>query len=239
MLLAPPPYPGMGASMGTPISTFKYCSQEYCTLEYITAIMIDGLALGVLLCSLIKYSDTSVSGVFIVGGRDRFYTLSPEIWRCTESSCILHLLYDEGLLPVSDSSVIDEVEDTSNIRVERLISMPLGVALGDSLGSTLEFRPIGENSRLKIKSFPRGSHVTDDTQLTYWALEVLLRRGWLDPEVIAERYSRERIIGIGGTVREFLRRFKDEGLPWYYSSVRSAGNGGGDEAAAGTHIRVY
>ena len=153
--------------------------------------------------------------------------MSPRIWGCGSSSCVLRLLYEEGLLPIEDPGVIDERLDLDGVDVGRLLAMPIGVALGDALGSTLEFAPLERKARLRLtlESFPRGSHITDDTQLTYWGLEVLLRRGWLDPELVAERYSRERIIGIGRTVREFLRRYKDQGLPWYHASVPSAGNG--------------
>ena len=155
------------------------------------------------------------------------YTLSPRVWACSSSPCLLRLLYEEGLLPIEDPGVIDERLDLQGVDPDRLLATPLGVALGDALGSTLEFAPLDWKARLRLtlEAFPRGSHITDDTQLTYWGLEVLLRRGWLDPELLAERYSRERIIGIGRTVREFLRRYKDQGLPWYHANVPSAGNG--------------
>ena len=159
-----------------------------------------------------------------MGSNSRIYTLSPDIWKCSSSECILHILYDNGLLPIDNPTVVDE-EETTKASVDKLLATPLATAFGDALGSTLEFAPLERKSKLALRSFPKGSHITDDTQLTYWGLEVLLRRGWLDPELVAERYSRERIIGIGSTVRRFLLNYKDLGLPWYHAAIESAGNG--------------
>jgi len=103
--------------------------------------------------------------------------------------------------------------------------MLIGTAVGDALGSTIEGKPLGAKYKARLDPLPRGSRITDDTQLSFWGVEVFLAKGWLDPALLAERYSRERIIGIGGTVKRFLSNYKDNGVPWFLSGVPSAGNG--------------
>ena len=66
---------------------------------------------------------------------------------------------------------------------------------------------------------------TDDTQLTFWTLEALLESGGLVPERLADKFRSGRIFGMGRTVREFLRNYKESGFPWYEAGPESAGNG--------------
>jgi ADP-ribosyl-[dinitrogen reductase] hydrolase len=154
------------------------------------------------------------------------YSLYPRLWCCGGSECILRVLHEQGMVPVADPGVYEEILPLDGVSVARLLEAHLGVALGDALGSTIEFTHIRVKSKMRIREeLPPGSFITDDTQLTFWGLEVLLRRGWLDPELVAERYSREPIIGIGITMSTFLTGYKEEGLPWFHANVPSAGNG--------------
>ena len=66
---------------------------------------------------------------------------------------------------------------------------------------------------------------SDDTQLAFWTLESLLRRGGLDPADVAEAFAGDRIFGIGKTVTAFLLAYRGQGLPWYEAGRASAGNG--------------
>jgi len=66
---------------------------------------------------------------------------------------------------------------------------------------------------------------SDDTQLAFRTLESLLAHRGLDPEALARDLSSRRIFGMGGTVRAFLRRYRDEGLPWHEAAIESAGDG--------------
>jgi ADP-ribosylglycohydrolase len=66
---------------------------------------------------------------------------------------------------------------------------------------------------------------SDDTQLTFWTLEQLIKDKGFVPESVATRFAHGgRIFGIGSTVREFLANLK-AGVPWYQSGPESAGNG--------------
>jgi ADP-ribosylglycohydrolase len=50
--------------------------------------------------------------------------------------------------------------------------------------------------------FHPNAHITDDTQLSFIKLEVLLSEGWSNPEALAERAIKERIIGIGHSAKK-------------------------------------
>ncbi|RLI77600.1 hypothetical protein DRP07_12030 [Archaeoglobales archaeon] len=57
-------------------------------------------------------------------------------------------------------------------------------------------------------------------------VEVLLENnGYLNLKELADRFVRERIFGIGSTIKGFIRNYKDKRKPWYLSGVHSAGNG--------------
>ena len=87
--------------------------------------------------------------------------------------------------------------------------------------------------------------VTDDTQLTLWLAESILAttgRGveagttgmWdrvIDPHDLSERFTRERIRGIGQATKEFVANVCRLGRPWYEAGVPSAGNGTAMRAA--------
>ncbi len=120
----------------------------------------------------------------------------------------------------------------------RAEGMMLALAVGDSLGRTTE----GMSPALRREAFgevrdylphpgfaaaqehsPRG-YPSDDTQLAFWTLEQLIADRGLDPQRLAERFSRDTIFGIGSTVLGFLRALQ-AGRPWYEAGPNSAGNG--------------
>ncbi len=66
---------------------------------------------------------------------------------------------------------------------------------------------------------------SDDTQMTFWTLEQLIEDKGLFPDSLAKRFCQQHIYGIGNTVREFIKNFKDEKMPWQKAGPASAGNG--------------
>jgi ADP-ribosylglycohydrolase len=122
-----------------------------------------------------------------------------------------------------------------SLTFERVEGMLLGLATGDALGNTSEGLPPSERERRHgpIRDYlPNpdfgGAAVglpSDDTQLTCWTMEVLLRDGRLVPEHLAQRFCEEPIIGIGKAVQQFVYAFKKQGLPWQQAGTFSAGNG--------------
>ena len=112
--------------------------------------------------------------------------------------------------------------------------MLLGIAIGDSLGVPTEsLLPEERNRRYgEIRDYIPNRHTSecrgfpsDDTQLSFWMLDQLVRDQGFRPENVANRFSSSgRIFGIGNTVRQFLANMKS-GIPWQESGVDSAGNG--------------
>ena len=57
-------------------------------------------------------------------------------------------------------------------------------------------------------------------------VEVMLEdNGHLNINELADRFVKERIFGIGSTVKGFVKNYKDLRKPWHLSGVHSAGNG--------------
>ncbi|MBX3023782.1 ADP-ribosylglycohydrolase family protein [bacterium] len=117
----------------------------------------------------------------------------------------------------------------------------LGLAVGDALGTTLEFRtpgsfePIGD----MVGGGPfrlRPGEWTDDTSMALCLAESLVEHGAFDPRDQMERYvrwwregylsSNGSCFDIGNTVAAALSRFEKTGEPFSGSTnPRSAGNG--------------
>jgi ADP-ribosyl-[dinitrogen reductase] hydrolase len=120
-------------------------------------------------------------------------------------------------------------------RWPRIEGMLLALAIGDSLGNTTESQLPSRRraSHGWIRDYLPNHHAggravglpSDDTQLAFWTLECMLADDGVVPERLAERFCRERIFGIGGTVRDFIHAFKVDGLPWHEAGQPSAGNG--------------
>ena len=132
-------------------------------------------------------------------------------------------LFDNGTGPVPNNFDFGRVE-----------GMMLGLAIGDALGNTSEGMLPGERHALygEIRDFLPNRYASnqplglpsDDTQLAFWTLEQMIADGGFIPEYVAKRFCRERIFGIGNTVRQFIANMK-VGKPWFKSGPPSAGNG--------------
>jgi ADP-ribosyl-[dinitrogen reductase] hydrolase len=126
-------------------------------------------------------------------------------------------------------------------RVGRYRGSLLGLAAGDALGTTLEFRPPGTFSPIEdiVGGGPFGlrpGEWTDDTSMALCLAESLVDRRGFDPLDQLGRFlrwyregylsSRGHCFDIGGTVSSALRRFEATGAP-YCGSTESftAGNG--------------
>lgn len=117
----------------------------------------------------------------------------------------------------------------------------LGLAVGDALGTSVEFSPPGSFPPISdmIGGGPfslRPGEWTDDTSMALCLAESLLARQGFDPVDQLQRYVRwwedgymsctDRCVDIGGTVSAALARFKEHGEPYPGSPDPSAaGNG--------------
>ena len=126
-------------------------------------------------------------------------------------------------------------------RLERSHGALLGLAVGDALGTTLEFHPAGSFAPLTdmVGGGPfelAPGEWTDDTSMALCLAESLVETGGFDPLDQLHRYLRwyrqghfsvkSHCFDIGGTTRAALERFERTGDPLAGSpDPRSAGNG--------------
>ena len=126
-------------------------------------------------------------------------------------------------------------------REDRFAGCLLGLAVGDAVGTAVEFRPPGTFAPVTdlTGGGPFGlepGQWTDDTSMALCLAESLLETGGFDPADQMRRYVRwwreghlsstGRCFDIGNTVRAALARFEATGEPFSGSTdPRSAGNG--------------
>ncbi len=119
----------------------------------------------------------------------------------------------------------------------RAIAAYLGMAIGDALGSTVEFmtpREIAAEYGVH-KSLVGGGwlnlkpgQVTDDTTMALALGESILRAGKVDAHAVAhafDQWMRAKPVDIGNTVRRGLLAFRKTGDPKMPPSEHDAGNG--------------
>lgn len=125
--------------------------------------------------------------------------------------------------------------------IDRYRGSLLGLAAGDALGTTVEFRPPGSFQAVSdiVGGGPfnlRPGQWTDDTSMALCLAESLVERRGFDPVDQLARYVRwwrhghlsstGRCFDIGTTTASSLRRFEKTGEPYCGSTDReSAGNG--------------
>ncbi len=126
-------------------------------------------------------------------------------------------------------------------RIERYRGSLLGLAVGDALGTALEFRPPGSFAPIEDMNGGGSFHLppgywTDDTSMALCLAESLIERRGFDPVDQLERYLRwyrhghlsstGECFDIGNTVRAALDRFELTREPYCGSTdPRTAGNG--------------
>jgi len=149
---------------------------------------------------------------------------------------IMKMLFKDGIINSKEPDFIYKMHPNAKlVDFSRIEGMLLGIAIGDSLGNTSESMTPEERRKVYglITDYLPNRHAhnkkiglpSDDTQLAFDTLEVILDKERLDMEELARTFSSHRIFGIGATVKEFLRNYKKYGKPWYLSGVDSAGNG--------------
>ena len=155
-----------------------------------------------------------------------------------DNLCLLDDLIERDLIRVKKSNIFKESPQNLPdwVVVSKIDGMLLGLAVGDSLGATSEgmtskerYKKCGGEVRDyypgKRSDFKRIGVPTDDTQLAFRTLDRLTQDKGLVPDNLARRFCEHRIFGIGGTTKTFIKKYKDQGIPWQQSGVDSLGNG--------------
>lgn len=125
--------------------------------------------------------------------------------------------------------------------LERFQGCLLGLAVGDAVGTTVEFRPRGSFAPMTdmVGGGPFGLEAgqwTDDTSMALCLATSLVECGGFDPQDQMQRYCRwekegylsstGRCFDIGNTVSRALRQFRQTGEPFSGpTQPQSAGNG--------------
>ncbi len=149
---------------------------------------------------------------------------------------IARTLFRDGVIAAGEPAFIYERPPMMPFDPSRIEGMLLGIAIGDSLGNTSESMASDERQRKHglITDYLPNRHAgmrrvglpSDDTQLSFDTLKVILENNRLDVRKLARAFASHRIFGIGGTVKQFLRNYKIRREPWYYAGVvGSVGNG--------------
>jgi ADP-ribosylglycohydrolase len=149
---------------------------------------------------------------------------------------VLDFLFETRRINLRRSSLFDASPEPmpEGFDFGKVEGMMLGLAIGDSLGNTSagrlpserrhqygEIRDYLSNRYADVKAVGLPS---DDTQMAFWTLEQMIVDKGFDPDQVASRFCRDRIFGIGRTVREFILNH-NSGKPWYECGPKSAGNG--------------
>jgi ADP-ribosylglycohydrolase len=168
----------------------------------------------------------------VVSDCSRTRAICPELkYLSCSNTEILRALFDEGLVNAVEWEELYSRPEPKVSRVEaadKVVHMLLGVAIGDSLGYPVE--RLSPEERLKkyglITSYVNGRALpSDDTQLTFDTVKVILEHGRVVPWELARIFASHRISGMGRTVKEFLRNYRERGLPWYRTGVKRPSNG--------------
>jgi ADP-ribosyl-[dinitrogen reductase] hydrolase len=150
---------------------------------------------------------------------------------------LLDALIAQGVVNLNWGPILDSQPALLPVRSawDRVEGMLLGLAIGDSLGNTTEAQ-IPHTRRAKygeIRDYlpnlyagnrPVGTP-SDDTQMAFWLLEQMLEDSAFNPDKLAQKYTSRKIFGIGVSVKQFIRNYKDQGKSWQQAAVMSAGNG--------------
>jgi ADP-ribosyl-[dinitrogen reductase] hydrolase len=117
---------------------------------------------------------------------------------------------------------------------DRVEGMLLGLAIGDALGNTTEGRlpHVRRTEHGEIRDYLPNRRAggravgvpSDDTQLAFGLLRVLLEHPHLDATELLTHFSEIPITGMGGTVRGALNAWRG-GAAWPEAGQPSAGNG--------------
>jgi len=137
----------------------------------------------------LRYVGLSIRGMRMIVNPDKF---ERKLSECESNSCIMDILFEENLINAEQPKLLyAKPRRIDCVQLSKVDGMLFGVPIGDALGSPFEGKPPSKENFKMIHDYLPEAHITDDTQLTFWTLEVFLRRGWFDPKALADRFSSE------------------------------------------------
>ena len=119
----------------------------------------------------------------------------------------------------------------------RAVAAYLGLAVGDSLGATVEFLTPSEiRDQFGVHRDSRGGgwlklskgQITDDTQMSLALGRSILEAGGIDPKLVAEAFNawlRSKPVDVGNTVRRGIVHYRQTGETQVPEDAFVAGNG--------------
>ena len=148
----------------------------------------------------------------------------------TTNQATLDQLFAQGKIHLQRAPLFDTFPPPLPPKVDfdRVEGMLLGLAIGDALGRHTEGQSpeLRHSTGLEVRDYPKdGGLPTDDTQLAFALLEHLLMSDGLEPDLLAQRFCRDHISGIGTSMRTFIRHYKDEHRPWDEAGAERPSNG--------------
>ncbi len=141
---------------------------------------------------------------------------------------LFNTLRAQSLLDLLDGPILQETPQPlpATATWSKVEGMLLGIAIGDALGLPTEgVRGWEYRSRYPtpLNYLPGENGPSDDTQLSFWALEVILRDSQFQPANVARTFAdpKEHITGIGRIVRLFRENAKSRPSgPWWEWATR-------------------
>lgn len=132
-------------------------------------------------------------------------------------------LFDRKLISIDRGAIFDVTPPPLNLadlrRNERIEGMLIGVAVGDALGHSTEWKYDSETRHKQFGTIldhvgsPQSTpgRISDDSQLTFWTVEHLLRCRAFDFDDLAKCFAerRHRIVGQGKNTAASLRRHSE------------------------------
>ncbi len=147
-----------------------------------------------------------------------------------DSPDLLETLFATGKIALRRGSLFSTPPSSLDLNMllegERIEGMLLGVAVGDSLGHSTEWRfdPESRHARfgtildhLRAPELRTGC-ISDDAQMTFWTVDRLVQRGAFDFEDMVECFVKRRtqIVGMGSntsaSLTRHLQRLRGEGI---------------------------
>lgn len=154
-----------------------------------------------------------------------------------DNSALIQQLLSDGTIRMETANFLTAAPKPlpRTLTFDRIEGMLLGLAIGDALGNSSESCLPAERAAKfgEVRTYlPNPYFVdslvglpSDDTQMAFWAIEVMIEDGGLEPDHLAARFCEETIFGLGNSVREFIFSYKHKNLPWQQAGANSAGNG--------------